>query len=77
LDYLAADIEFGAFLDQDSGFFAQHVFADGVRGVPGVEQGAGGELETAYGFGGDGGGSDFGIGAAVDGDGLGGSACGL
>ena len=33
LDDLAADVELGAFFDQDAGFFAQFVFADGLRAL--------------------------------------------
>ncbi len=69
---LAADVELGAFFDQDAGLFAEHVFADGERGFAGVEEGAGRQLESGDVLGGDGGGADFGVGAAVDGDGLGG-----
>ena len=47
LDDLAADIELGAFFDEDFGFFAQLVFTDGLRAFTGVEQGAGREFEAA------------------------------
>ena len=76
MDDLAADVELGAFFDQDTGLLAEVVFADGLGGVAVVEQGAGGELEAADVFGGDGGGADLGIGAAVDGDGFGGAGGG-
>jgi hypothetical protein len=68
LDDLAADVELGAFLDQGAGFFAEFVFADGLGAFAGVEQGAGRQLEAADVLGRDGGGADFGVGAAVDGD---------
>ena len=68
---LAAHVELGAFLDQDPGFVAQIVFAHDLRAGAGVEQGAGRQLESADVFGSDGDGALFGVGAFVDGDGVG------
>ena len=65
---LAADIELAALFDQHLGFFAQLVFADGLRAFAGVEQRAGRQLEAADVLGRDGDGADVGIGALVDGD---------
>ena len=65
---LAAHVELGAFLDQHVGFFAQLVFADGLRAFAGVEQRAGRQLEAAHVLGRDGDGAHLGVGALVNGD---------
>ena len=44
LDDLAAHVELGAFFDQHAGFFAQFVFADGLRASPALSRVLGGSL---------------------------------
>ena len=68
LHHLAAHVELGAFLHQHLGFFAQFVFAHGLRALAGVEQRAGRQLEAAHILGRHGDGAHFGIGAVVNGD---------
>src|SRR5581483_7358472 len=70
LDDLSAHIELAAFFNEDFGLFAQFFFTDGLRTFPGMEKGAGGQLEAAYIFRSDGDGAQIGIGAVVDGVGF-------
>jgi hypothetical protein len=56
LDDLAAHVEFGAFLHQHTGLFAQFVLADGLGTIAGIQQRGGRQLEAADLFGRDGGG---------------------
>ena len=68
LHHLAAHVELGALLHQDFGFFAQLVFAHGLRAFARTEQRARRQLEAADVFGRDGDGAQFGVGAIVNGD---------
>ncbi len=68
LYYLAAHVELAALLNQDLGFFAQFVFADGLGSAAGVEQRAGRQLEPADVARSHRGGADIGVGAFVDGN---------
>ncbi len=68
LHHLAAHIELAALLHEDTRFFAQFVFAHGLRSHAGIEQCACGQLKAAHVFRRYGYGADVRIGALMDGD---------
>ena len=67
LDYLAGDVEFRAFFNQDAGLIAEGVFADNLRARAGVQKRAWRQLEAADVFGGHGDGAFINIRPLVNG----------